>query len=320
MRKIKKRKKKPVVRLHPDRYHNATGEELLVVCYGVGLDSTCLIVEMFNRGLRPDLILFADTGGEKPGTYAYIHIMNAWLKKVGFPQITIVKYEPVTAPYETLEEKCAHNETLPSIAFGKGKHSCAIVFKRDPQVKFLKNWQPALDAISSGRKILKAIGYDDGDRDNVRRIIADDGTDKIHVQIDKRSACGRKPLASQWEAAHCDFWYPLQEWHLDREALPDIIKAAGLPVPEKSACFYCPSSQPSEVVELKLKYPDLYERAVKMENRARSGKHGLTSNRGLSISQKWAFSDLRGCDDPEQAKEYLKQTMDIEGATGGDRP
>ncbi len=43
---------------------------LLVVSYGVGLDSTAMLVEMHNRGMRPDLILFSDTGGEKPETYA----------------------------------------------------------------------------------------------------------------------------------------------------------------------------------------------------------------------------------------------------------
>jgi hypothetical protein len=38
----------------------------LVVAYGLGVDSTALLVEFARRGLRPDLVLFADTGGEKP--------------------------------------------------------------------------------------------------------------------------------------------------------------------------------------------------------------------------------------------------------------
>ncbi|WP_291333094.1 hypothetical protein [Desulfovibrio sp.] len=49
----------------------------LVVSYGMGVDSTALLVEMHNRGIRPDLILFADVGSEKHSTYAYLDIINA---------------------------------------------------------------------------------------------------------------------------------------------------------------------------------------------------------------------------------------------------
>lgn len=32
----------------------------LVVCYGAGRDSTALLVGLWRRGIRPDLILFAE--------------------------------------------------------------------------------------------------------------------------------------------------------------------------------------------------------------------------------------------------------------------
>src|SRR6185369_6230228 len=63
----------------------------LVVAYGVGVDSTGLLVGLKARGIRPDLILTSDTGDEKPETYAYLPIIGAWLEKAGFPPITIVK-------------------------------------------------------------------------------------------------------------------------------------------------------------------------------------------------------------------------------------
>ena len=40
-----------------------------------------------------DLILFADTGGEHPHTYAYLDIMDRWLKDHGMPEITRVYTE-----------------------------------------------------------------------------------------------------------------------------------------------------------------------------------------------------------------------------------
>jgi hypothetical protein len=68
---------------------NANGSpekrEPLVVCYGAGRDSTALLVGLWLRGIRPDLILFADVGAEKQATYDYLAIMNRWLKSVGFP-------------------------------------------------------------------------------------------------------------------------------------------------------------------------------------------------------------------------------------------
>ncbi|QDU97641.1 hypothetical protein Pla8534_54920 [Lignipirellula cremea] len=41
----------------------------LVVAYGLGVDSTAMLIGLQRRGVRPDLILFANTGGEKPETY-----------------------------------------------------------------------------------------------------------------------------------------------------------------------------------------------------------------------------------------------------------
>lgn len=56
----------------------------LIFNYGMGVDSTAMIVGMHARGERPDLILFADTGGEKPETYAYLPHINAWLEARGW--------------------------------------------------------------------------------------------------------------------------------------------------------------------------------------------------------------------------------------------
>ncbi len=276
---------------------------MLVVSYGVGLDSTAMLVEMHRRGVRPDLIMFSDPGGEKPETYAYLDVIGPWLKSVGFPPVTVVKYEPVRAPYTTLEGKCRANEVLPSLAYGQ--HQCALVFKRDVQVKFLKSWQPGLDALARGERIVNAIGYDDSGADRRRSTKAARVHENTRGKIAERAAEGKAPLADQWQIANCDFWYPLQDWGLTRCALAGIVRSAGLPVPGKSACFFCPASKPSEVVELKRDHPELFERAVAMERAARDGKHGLTTKAGLGMGG-WAWEWLAEVDDPEQAAEALK--------------
>lgn len=75
----------------------------LVVAYGLGVNSTALLVEFVRRGIRPDLFLFADTGGEKPETYAYLPVVQRYLRRVKFPPVVTVRYEPKTATYRTLE-------------------------------------------------------------------------------------------------------------------------------------------------------------------------------------------------------------------------
>jgi len=37
-----------------------------VVAYGGGTNSTAMLIWMYEQGMRPDLILFANTGGENP--------------------------------------------------------------------------------------------------------------------------------------------------------------------------------------------------------------------------------------------------------------
>jgi 3'-phosphoadenosine 5'-phosphosulfate sulfotransferase (PAPS reductase)/FAD synthetase len=90
----------------------------LVVAYGLGVDSTAMLIEFAHRAIRPDLILFADTGGEKPETYAYLPVIQEYLARIGFPPVITVRYVPTRAVYHTLKAQCLHTGTLPSLAYG----------------------------------------------------------------------------------------------------------------------------------------------------------------------------------------------------------
>jgi hypothetical protein len=213
----------------------------LVVAYGVGVDSTAMLVGLHQKGYRPDLILFADVGGEKPETYAYIPVMQKWLAKVGFPPIVTVRYRPQEGHYTTLEESCLVLGTLPSWAFHR--KGCSLKWKRDPQDRYVWSWEPAVEAWRAGLKVSKCIGFDCGSTDQKR---------------------GRKLTSDRWY----NYIYPLIEWKWDRERCIEEIRAAGLPVPVKSACFFCPSTKPEELIQLHKKHPDLCERIKAMETAA----------------------------------------------------
>ena len=62
------------------------------------------------------------------------------------------------------------------------------------------------------------------------------------------------------------------------------IKAAGLPQPGKSSCFFCPSMKKQEILYLKEHYPDLFNRAATLEENAMPY---LKTVKGLGRSYSW---------------------------------
>ncbi|HVX00145.1 MAG TPA: hypothetical protein VHA52_06910 [Candidatus Babeliaceae bacterium] len=222
----------------------------IIVAYGLGVDSTAALVEMHKRGIRPDAILFADTGDEKQETYDYLPVVNAWLQSVGFPQVTVVRYQPVNfknwPPYATLGENCLTNGTLPSLAFGF--KSCSLKWKVVPQNKWADAWPMAVDCWRSGGRVKKMIGYDASPKDK------------------KRYAHSQGLEDDKYE-----YWYPLIEWNMDREACKRAILATGLPVPPKSACKFCPATQPEELKQYR---KDYLRYIVIMEARAKPRLEG----------------------------------------------
>ncbi len=218
----------------------------LIANYGGGVDSTAMLVEMWRRRIVPDVVIFADVGSEKPETYEYIEMFSRWLSARGLPEVTVVrrnKSRPSkTGPgYDTIEGNCLQNRTLPSLAFGR--KSCSLKWKADPMDKWHRSWQPAIDKWASGGKPTKCLGYDSG-------------------PADSRRAVGRT------EDDLFIYRYPLREWGWTREDCVEQIVRAGLPVPVKSACFFCPASKPWELLWLATEHPDLFKRAIVIEDRA----------------------------------------------------
>ena len=136
-----------------------------VLAYGIGVDSTALLIELVARGEPPDLVLTADTGSEKPETYEYQAMMAAWMADRGIAYET-VRYVPKRfkhwPPYFSLLENVLTNATLPSISLGR--HSCSLKWKVAPQDAFLKQWGPAQAAWAKGGKVTRFIGYDSSPR------------------------------------------------------------------------------------------------------------------------------------------------------------
>jgi hypothetical protein len=249
--------------------------EPVVGAYGMGLDSTAMLIGWQARSLqRPDAILFADTGDEKAETYAYLPIINQWLHSVGYPAVTVLRNASPKAGDASLYAECVRKSVLPSLAYGG--HSCSLKWKVGPQWAYCRErygWtQPRKARGASERPagtwrhgplITKLIGYDSSPAD-LRRVA---------------NAVGKWPPGHRYR-------YPLVEWGWTRAMCEDVIRAAGLPVPMKSACFMCPASKKSEIVWLAKTHPLHFEKVVHMEERAKA--RGLRTVQGNGRNFAWA--------------------------------
>jgi 3'-phosphoadenosine 5'-phosphosulfate sulfotransferase (PAPS reductase)/FAD synthetase len=79
-----------------------------MVSYGGGANSTALLIGLHQHRIPVDLILFADTGAEHPHTYAYLEVMDSWLKDHGMPPITRVYKTTRDGKRLTLEDAAYH--------------------------------------------------------------------------------------------------------------------------------------------------------------------------------------------------------------------
>lgn len=225
---------------------------MLAMAYGGGTNSAAILVQLKKLGVRPDLITFADTGAERPGTYAHIKLMSEWCIKNGFPEITTVTQVKADGSPNYLYDLCIEKKMLPSLAYGF--KSCSLKHKVAPQDKFMNSFERAKNVWANGGKVKKIIGYD----------------------------CGESHRIKNYDDDKYEFWYPLVEWGWYRQDCIDAIVAEGLPKPNKSACFFCPSTKIAEIKELYDTEPELIAKAIYMEDNAE-----LTTVKGLGRNYSW---------------------------------
>lgn len=203
--------------------------------FGAGVQTTALLVLIANgEWPRPDAILFADPGNEKPETYAYLEKHIAPFAKYHGLEITVLGADWRTNHYRAdLETYCREHRMLP----GTWVRWCTDRYKVKPILRYLKNEMGASKAIP----VESWIGI---------------STDEAHRA--KAEQRGIQVLR-----------YPLIELGLSRGDCAAIITAAELPVPPKSGCWFCPFQKQAKWHQLKRERPDLFERALFMEKNAR---------------------------------------------------
>jgi len=215
--------------------------------FGGGVNSTALVLICHDIGLKPDWIVFSDTGSERPETYASVRQMEAFCKAVGFPFET-TRWIRKDGSFESVHDNCLRTSYLPSKAYGYS--GCTFKWKIQP----LQRWRKAHGFTPSGI----AIGYDAGEtrrlKNAQKRMCQDTERDSDEV-----------------------VWYPLAAWGVDRAACVKRITDQGWR-PSKSACFCCPSAKPAEWENLGAEYPELLKVCEEIQIKAQMAGNATKYN------------------------------------------
>ncbi len=212
-----------------------------VISYGGGVQSTALLVLAARREINYTTFLFANVGddSEHPATLAYIrniaapYAINAGLE---LHQLQRTRRDGTT---ETLMERL-NRPGIRSIPIpvrmangAPGRRSCTADFKIKVVGRWLRQHGATVDAPAT---VGIGISVDEIHRANRRR-------SEPHEQIE----------------------YPLLDLRLRRDECERIIKDAGLPVPPKSSCFFCPFRTVDAWRQQRQAEPELFARAVALE-------------------------------------------------------
>jgi PP-loop superfamily ATP-utilizing enzyme len=214
---------------------------LRTVSYGGGVQSTALLVLAAQGVIDFRTFLFANVGddSEHPATIRYVReVAKPYAEAHGIElhELHRVKRDGST---ETLWERLTRegSRSLPipvRMSNGApGTRSCTADFK----IRVIGKWLRAHGATKDDPAVV-AIGI---------------SVDEIHRANNRR------------REAHEEVVYPLLDLGHRRVECQRIIHAAGLPVPSKSACFFCPFHRRSVWTTQKITEPELFEKSCQLE-------------------------------------------------------
>ncbi|WP_225847320.1 phosphoadenosine phosphosulfate reductase [Streptomyces sp. HPF1205] len=247
-----------------------------VISYGGGVQSTALLVLAARGEIDFHTFLFANVGddSEHPATLAYI-------RKIAFPyavragiEVHELKRRRRDGTTETLMQSLNRPDTrsipipvrMPNGA--PGRRNCTADFK----IKVIGRWLRNHGATTDHPAVV-GIGI---------------SLDEIHRANRRR----REP--------HELIEYPLLDLGLRRSDCERVITDAGLPVPPKSSCFFCPFRTVDAWRHQRKYEPELFSLSVQLEEtinkrRATLGRDAVYLTRyGRPLAQAIPGDDLTG--------------------------
>lgn len=223
-----------------------------VFSYGGGVQSTAALVLAAQGKLDYKLFLFANVGddSENPATLRYIHDVALPYAEANEIDLQVIRYVRQSGQVITLREEVL-DENLRAV----------------PIPMRMSNGMPGTRACTSNykaRPLARELKRRGATRDDPARV-------GLGISIDEFQRMNQSRI--NWQV----FEYPLIDLRLSRQDCHNIIVAAGLPVPPKSSCWFCPFWLPAHWTTLRAQDPEQFQQAVDFERavnekRARMGK------------------------------------------------
>jgi hypothetical protein len=221
---------------------------LTVISYGGGVQSTAMVVLAATGRLGHDVdaALFANVGddSEHPATLDYVrNVAIPWAAERGLAVYELLKTKRDGSPARGLwahivehDDPATLREPIPIRGMNGAplSRSCTSDWK----VKVVGKW-------------LKAHG---ASKDDPATVCIGISTDEIIRASNKRAEPYERPT------------YPLIDLGLDRSGCERVISEAGLPVPPKSSCYFCPFHRPLMWSEMRRDEPELFEKSAQLED------------------------------------------------------
>lgn len=217
---------------------------LRAISYGGGVQSTALLVLAAQRRIDFRVFLFANVGddSEDPATLDYIarHAAPyAAAHGIDLHELRRVRRDKtVETLYGRLTREGSRSLPIPvRMSNGApGTRGCTADFK----IKVIGRWLKAHGASAAAPAVVGiGISLDEIERVNNRRAMPYEVPTYPLLDLDP----------------------PLRRIDCQR-----IITAAGLPVPPKSACWFCPMHRPSTWAEMRRDRPALFDRSCALED------------------------------------------------------
>jgi hypothetical protein len=240
-------------------------DHLTYLSLGAGVQSTALLV-MSAKGLhgvpKADVAIFADTQDEEPHTYELLEWCVDFGEKHGIPVRTPTKGKLSDGLLKATDSGAFPTPPLytvnPDGSHGFTRRKCTTIYKIGVIEREAKN----LLGVKKGQRVKAKVTSLQGI-----------STDEIHRMKDS---------PHKWLTIR----YPLIDAGLSRADSTRFMREGGYPVPERSACYYCPFHSPSVWQDMKVNRPETFERACQMDEALRDlSQHGFTGTMYLHASR-----------------------------------
>lgn len=258
------------------------------VSYGGGVQSTSLLVLAARGDIDFRLFLFADVGSdsEHPATLRYVDEVATPFAELHGIELVRLQRRPIRGI------AAGQVETLWGRLTRPGSRSLPIPVR-------MSNGAPGTRSCTADFKI-RVVGQELRRRGATER---DPATVALGISVDEieRARPGIDPKAPYQRRV-----YPLLDLGLRGSDCQRIIADAGLPVPRRSACYFCPLHSTEEWRKLKRETPELFERACWLEAHLNARRQALGRDKvwltrhgrplGEAVDDQGVLPGLDGCD------------------------